>query len=720
MARHMNRLSTGLRINSAREDAAGMAIANKLSFQLSGLERASDNSQHGISVVQTAEGALDAVHAMLQRIRELAVQAANDTNVDEDRMAIQREINDLTDEITAISARSEFNSIKLLNGEAARVATNWMSIGSGAFSLTRLHANTLFVSDNMPPGTLRYNVENPARPARVESYFTDVNWANGVAHMNGRITINSIPIDIRQGESLNSIWERMVIASEYAGVIPIRSEDGVPLAFESIRHGSHETVELSGSAELWRLFGIYMPATSYAHTVTAAGSVAPGAGYAISDLVTAPAGAVGHSGIITVNGWPIPITADMAPRDIFDALRSAGNLHYGTNNYGLADWDVKINPDGTWRIEVGRWRPGPDGQLAWVTAAPPNNQVTLTADSPRMYDTTVDPPLFTGFFDFWGAIGVGVSAPAYPSVNGATPAPSSNRLPASDIGADIQLSGVRMYDINNFPMDDFNRSMSFTTSGNRVHITSAQGKRIELNIFPPQTFSAAGVVTAAAPAAAIPPGVITVNGVSIAVTESMDIDDIIQLINDNTNIPVTASGPPLILTGANIVLGGSREVLEAIGFGDMITINKELRIEAFGGLRVQIGPSYNMFMDIHIPRINAETLGLVDYREGRMIRLLHLTTVEGATRAIDQTDAAITRISRVRAQLGAYQNRLEHTIDNLDNAAVNTATARSRIQDTDMAREMTLLAKRQVMYQAGLAILGQANQRPQMILQLLQ
>ena len=149
-------------------------------------------------------------------------------------------------------------------------------------------------------------------------------------------------------------------------------------------------------------------------------------------------------------------------------------------------------------------------------------------------------------------------------------------------------------------------------------------------------------------------------------------------------------------------------------------VDMELRIESFGGLRVQIGPNYNMNMDIQIPRINAETLGFVEYRGGERVRLLHYTTQEGAQRAIDQTSAALARVSLVRSRLGAYQNRLEHTIRNLDNAALNTESARSRVQDTDMAREMTMLAKRQVMYQAGLAILGQANQRPQMVLQLLQ
>jgi len=162
----MNRLASGLRINSAREDAAGMAVANKLSFQITGLERSGENASHGISIVQTAEGALEEVHAMLQRIRELAVQAANDTLVYEDRARIQMEVNELTDEINAVSTRTEFNTIRLLNGEAARMNTVWMTYPAGVTDppvLTRSVVTPLLISEGFPAGNLRFELErNPA------------------------------------------------------------------------------------------------------------------------------------------------------------------------------------------------------------------------------------------------------------------------------------------------------------------------------------------------------------------------------------------------------------------------------------------------------------------------------------------------------------------------------------------------------------------------------
>ena len=115
-AKNMEKLSSGLRINRAGDDAAGLAISEKMRGQIRGLEQASRNAQDGISLIQTAEGALNEVHSILQRMRELAVQAANDTNTVDDRDEIQKEINQLTSEINRIGNTTEFNTQKLLNG----------------------------------------------------------------------------------------------------------------------------------------------------------------------------------------------------------------------------------------------------------------------------------------------------------------------------------------------------------------------------------------------------------------------------------------------------------------------------------------------------------------------------------------------------------------------------------------------------------------------------
>ena len=120
LEKSVERLSSGYRINRAADDAAGMAISQKMKTQIRGLDQASRNASDGISVIQTAEGALNEVESMLQRMRELSVQAVNETNTAEDREAIQLEIDNLSAEVDRISEDTEFNTKKLLNGDSDR------------------------------------------------------------------------------------------------------------------------------------------------------------------------------------------------------------------------------------------------------------------------------------------------------------------------------------------------------------------------------------------------------------------------------------------------------------------------------------------------------------------------------------------------------------------------------------------------------------------------
>ena len=115
----LEKLSTGFKINRAGDDAAGLSISEKMRAQIRGLNRAAVNAQVGISLIQTAEGALNEVHAMLQRMGELAVQASNDTNTNEDRQALQKEIAQIISEVDKVADSTEFNTMKLLDGTFA-------------------------------------------------------------------------------------------------------------------------------------------------------------------------------------------------------------------------------------------------------------------------------------------------------------------------------------------------------------------------------------------------------------------------------------------------------------------------------------------------------------------------------------------------------------------------------------------------------------------------
>ncbi|WP_342463107.1 flagellin [Ureibacillus sp. FSL K6-8385] len=129
-SKSMEKLSSGLRINRAGDDAAGLSISEKMRGQIRGLQMASKNAQDGISMIQTAEGALNEVHSILQRMRELAVQAANDTNVDVDREAIGQELTELGKEITRIKETTQFNEQNLLDGTAGNSGTVTFQVGA--------------------------------------------------------------------------------------------------------------------------------------------------------------------------------------------------------------------------------------------------------------------------------------------------------------------------------------------------------------------------------------------------------------------------------------------------------------------------------------------------------------------------------------------------------------------------------------------------------------
>ncbi|ANF98484.1 flagellin Hag [Paenibacillus bovis] len=148
-SKSMEKLSSGLRINRAGDDAAGLAISEKMRGQIRGLDQASRNAQDGISMIQTAEGALNETHDILQRMRELSVQSGNDTNTSDDRAQLQKEVDELAKEITRISNTTEFNTKKLLDGQGASTVT--LQIGANtnqtmALSINAMDAKTLGVS----------------------------------------------------------------------------------------------------------------------------------------------------------------------------------------------------------------------------------------------------------------------------------------------------------------------------------------------------------------------------------------------------------------------------------------------------------------------------------------------------------------------------------------------------------------------------------------------
>src|SRR6476619_1291252 len=164
----MERLSSGYRINRAADDAAGLAISEKMRAQIRGLAQAQRNSQDGVSLVQTAEGALQTVHSMLQRVRELAVQYKNGTLSATNQSAIQSEVNQLASEIERIGATTAFNGICLLN------ATGSVSFQVGANDTEQITVATISLGSAAGVGTTYFNLSSATAVANIDTAIDNV------------------------------------------------------------------------------------------------------------------------------------------------------------------------------------------------------------------------------------------------------------------------------------------------------------------------------------------------------------------------------------------------------------------------------------------------------------------------------------------------------------------------------------------------------------------
>ena len=227
----MERLSTGLKLNHSKDNPAGMAISNKLDAQIRGLDRASKNASDGISVIQIADGALNEVTSIMQRMRELSVQAASDATMClEDREIIQKEIVTLTEEIDRVSRDTEYNTKSLLDGSLdTRVYTN--------------HASRIRTSDQMGAGTYNVQIDTPATRAELQSTM-DFSDDTAVVGVSGTISINGSKVEILATDTYAEAYEKIRKAAEIGEVEAVRDGSG-NVTFSSNAYGEEGRISLS-------------------------------------------------------------------------------------------------------------------------------------------------------------------------------------------------------------------------------------------------------------------------------------------------------------------------------------------------------------------------------------------------------------------------------------------------------------------------------------------
>jgi len=213
----MEKLSSGLRINRAGDDAAGLAISEKMRGQIRGLDQASRNSQDGISMIQTAEGALNETHSILQRMRELAVQAGNDTNTTTDRGEIQKEINSLTSEINRVGNTTEFNNQKLLNASSGTIVPGTPAAAGTPASATPTQSNGSSGNVTVDATAFTGATGNWTLATADGTAFTldkgDGNGAQAVTFTSGSATVDGLEITLPATPVSADEWEIAVTAA---------------------------------------------------------------------------------------------------------------------------------------------------------------------------------------------------------------------------------------------------------------------------------------------------------------------------------------------------------------------------------------------------------------------------------------------------------------------------------------------------------------------------
>ncbi len=547
VSKALEKLSSGYRINRAGDDASGLAISEKMKSQIKGLDTASLNAQDGISLVQTAEGALTEVHNMLNRMTELATRSANGINEDLNRESLQLEVDKLQEEIDRISQSTNFNGIKLLDGSlgGGNVSANGTTF-TGANDISKFSAASkeATVGDTTTAVAAKDTFIIDGQKLEIDWTKAGSDAAKLFATLKGTDLSGVTDTDQMKdyADKLTELFNNEMQAQGLKGGVKISSSAAGKLTFESLNKGSSSEFSYVGSTE------------------------------------TDPAKAMGGLLFGSAAGEAV--------------ISKAGNEYNGDTIAANSTFQMNIN-----------------GTKVVVTVA---TQITKTSSQTA---TTMS-----------AAAGV--------------------------LDAAIKLA-----------VDEYNKQNGLSATG--------------------------GVFDKAS-------GLTSLDKADFTVEAADDGGFLIKYNGDVEDVKFSFSDI------------GDKDIASALGLANGSSMAGGNR-----GLMLQIGDTADSFNQIAVSVANMSSLGIG-------VADVDISTREGAASAIDTIRSAIDKVSEQRAVLGATQNRLEYTINNLDTASENLQSANSRIRDTDMAKMMMEYTKVNVLTQSAQAMLAQANQQPQSVLQLLQ
>jgi len=692
----LERLSSGLRINHAADDAAGLAITQKMDTQVRGLKQANRNAMDGISLIQTAEGALNEVHSMLQRIRELSVQVSNGTYDATDRKAVQDEVSQLQNEVQRISDDIEFNEMKLLNGDIDR----------RAFSTDADIADIVSMSDTVGAGNFSFNVSQLASKTADSGGAVTLFDGTGKSTVSGTININGEQVEVNAGDSTEEVFAQLRDLASRVDV-NITIEPTAPFAnykqlgLEMNKFGP-KGLTVTGDLKLLEGLGLdkaqFNPNSESVYATTSA------------DLSSGLTG-----GTVFVNGVQVDFPSGGESDTILSDLRNANipGVEFSKDSAGMINVYSKkplvIKPFSASTPPAG----ATDDELTAIELASLQTTVAdaLSTTAPETSKSTASAGVDTGIAS--GVINVGSSVTVIVddgdvASNYVVPiAAGMNDM--SDVAHREQLlETLNIASAANGAAGGTEKFV-FDEETGKIAIYNSEGNKSYLvasNILNADDINAAKVL-------GYETADVTYSKKFGNLGRNVQVDTAGLSYDDPSTSNVVEgfpAGTTVTTTGSDIVFESNDNFELKLVAGTKIG-NVTMNLLETGPLDLQIGANEGQFMQIRIQNLSPRALGITD---------INLSTSEGAQEAIGISDEAITTISNVRSKLGAYQNRLEHTIANLDSASENMTASLSRILDADMAYEMSQFTQQNIIQQAGISMLAQANQRPQSLLQLLQ
>lgn len=692
VSKKAEKLSSGYKINRAADDAAGLSISEKMRKQIRGLTKATENAEDGISMVQTADGALNEVHDMLQRMNELCVQAANGTNSTSDRQNIQDEVSQLITEIDRVAETTKFNEISLLDGSIAKPGRNAFTT---AINNRKIEAVKEKYEEDKKKANIRLTALNGANAGQEVT-------ANDIANTEG------IKIIYLQDEVVTTKEPDSSINSTIAGYDNLKKNlqnEIVPNAVEEIIDAYSPAFDfLKGSSIGMGLKLAHSNDPNLSNTTLAY----VGVGYShysdntvVPDMLTyqlcvnldtITLDANGNLTPQSRNELEVTIVHEMMHAFMDEALTNGMTGVVNGVLVGNSERFPKWFREGMAQTAAGGYYDGND----WVNQTLGINIGTSTNDIKAALQAH---EISASETDNTSAYGSGYLACMY---LGYLQGGSSLSAASIKKGLGEVLSRIR----GGESLQDVVKDLTNKASTQDFEQNFATDSKV-LQFVQDLTTLVGGGTGGVVGNLTTPDDILANSNKSGVALFKLDTEK--ETVKNRypgeydvfSGGSATNTGTPgsTVPTGGTVSWDGPLEIVankRAIGFGS--------------ALHVGADADMTNKLIVYIDAMDAESLGVdkVDVR-----------TVDLATISIERVALALAQVSAQRSELGAYQNRLEHTVNNLGNVVENTTAAESQLRDTDMAKEMVAYSNANILQQAGQSMLAQTNQSNQGVLSLI-